>query len=161
MTDNFHILFQCKAAGESPAEPAEGTSYLRPQLSILSCCGRHGIPLGCGASTESRWRHGRSPDLGGTLPHRSFWVTTFVFKVCWTPQMYILKITKAEAAVLSVASLSNQALLREGAPSAPRHPCYGNDTPVTLFTPTVAVNLSSTLTFSSCTVTHGCPWCSV
>lgn len=48
-----------------------------------------------------------------------------------------------------------------GAPSAPRHPCYGNDTPVTLLTPTVAVNSSSTLTFSSCTVTHGCPWCSV
>lgn len=25
-----------------------GTSCLSPELSILSCCGRHGIPLGCG-----------------------------------------------------------------------------------------------------------------
>lgn len=44
----------------------------------------------------------------------------------------------------------------------PRHPCYENDTPpVTLFTPTVAVNFLSTLTFSSCTVTHDRLWCSV
>lgn len=46
--------------------------------------------------------------------------------------------------------------------SLPRHPCYENDTPpVTLFTPTVAVNFISTLTFSSCTVTHDHPRCSV
>lgn len=54
--------------------------------------------------------------------------------------------------------------LRGEQPRSPlcRHPCYEDDTPpVTLFTPTVAVNLISTLTFSSCLVTHERLWCSV
>lgn len=113
--------------------------------------------------TGSRWAAESWPlsCLGGHLPHRSFWVTTFVFKVCWAPQMHILKDHQGRGCCafggISVQSHSPS----RGAPSAPRHPCYGNDTPVTLLTPTVAVNSSSTLTFSSCTVTHGCPWCSV
>lgn len=79
------IFTFCSSAGlQEGAQQSllHGSSCLSPQLSILSCCGGHGIPLGCGGVTRVSQR---SPALGGTLPHRSFWVTPFVFKVCWKP----------------------------------------------------------------------------
>lgn len=155
--------------GSEPSRALPSTRDLqsghhRISSAILRSCSRS-TQWGWDGSTSAETPHGTGAALEGHFALRShlghnvcFWGLSNPSNVCFTDHW------GRNLLLLAATPLSHRLCCKRGAARSPlrRHPCYEDDTPpVTLFTPTVAVNLISTLTFSSCLVTHERLWCSV
>lgn len=112
---NFHILFQCKAAGGSPAEPPAWQLLSEPSALHTQLLWRTRDPAGLRRSHAGVTA---LSCLGGHFAPQIILGHPVCFQgLLKTPQTCILKISEEEVAVLLVASLSN--LHREGHPALP------------------------------------------